>query len=102
MEISEVSQYFMSFIFLMILLFNSPLDISLIALPHLRGTNGGKKFQGGNIILGVENVAKKYLGQTLPFTNMSLISLPSQSKGRKGAGSTDNCGSSKKLPFIQE
>lgn len=39
-------------------------------------------------ILGAENVVKKYLVQTSPlsYTNMSLVSSPSQSKGRKEAG----------------
>lgn len=41
--------------------------------------------------------AKKYLGQTLSFTNMESDSITFTLKGRKEAGSTDNFSSSKKL-----
>lgn len=69
----------------------------------MRGTEGGKisKLQqnfGGRKYS--EEIFDLY--PSLYPSQMSLISSPSQSKGGKETGSTGNCGSSEKCPFIQE
>lgn len=60
-----------------------------------------EKFQGCNIISGIESTAKKYLGQIFPpaLHKYESDTFTFTVKGREKDGSTDTRGNSKKLPL---